>query len=214
MSRLCVRCFGVSLDGFAAGPNQSLQNPLGERGFEIMQWFLTTKTWRSEHGQDGGETGIDDAWAAKGFDNLGAWILGRNMFGPVRGPWPDDNWKGWWGDEPPYRVPVFVLTHHARAPIAMKGGTEFRFVTDGIESALAQAKAAANGRDIRLGGGAQTVRAYLRARLVDEMHVAVRPVALGDGEPLWKGLDLPALGYEVAESVMGERAMHVVLRRR
>lgn len=214
MSKLCVRCYGVSLDGFAAGPNQSLQHPLGERGFDIMEWFLPTKTWRSMQGQDGGETGIDDAWAAKGFDNLGAWILGRNMFGPVRGPWPDDSWKGWWGDEPPYHVPVFVLTHHARAPIAMKGGTEFRFVTDGIESALAQAKAAANGRDVRLGGGAQTVRAYLRARLVDEMHVAVRPVALGDGEPLWKGLDLPALGYEVAESVQGERAMHVVLRRR
>ena len=214
MSRLCVRCYGVSLDGFAAGPRQSLESPLGERGFDIMEWFVPTRTWRGMQGQDGGETGIDDAWAAKGFDNLGAWILGRNMFGPVRGPWPDDAWKGWWGDEPPYHTPVFVLTHHARAPIAMKGGTEFRFVTDGIESALAQAKAAANGRDIRLGGGAQTVRAYLRARLVDEMHVAVRPVTLGDGEPLWKGLDLPALGYEVAESVMGERAMHVVLRRR
>jgi len=214
MSRLCVRCFGVSLDGYGAGPNQGLQNPLGQRGFEIMQWFIPTRTWRRMQGQDGGETGVDDDMAAKGFDNLGAWILGRNMFGPVRGPWPDDSWKGWWGEEPPYHVPVYVLTHHARAPIAMKGNTEFRFVTDGILSALTQAKAAAGERDVRLGGGVATVREYFRAGLVDEAHFAVRPVLLGSGEALFAGLDLAALGYEVAEEVRGERAMHVVVRRR
>jgi dihydrofolate reductase len=215
MAKVRVHCFGVSLDGFSAGPRQSLENPLGERGFELMDWFFPTRTWTTMQGQQGGETGIDDAFAAKGFDNVGAWILGRNMFGPVRGPWPDDTWKGWWGDEPPYRVPVFVLTHHARAPLAMKGGTEFRFVTDGIESALAQAIAAAGGRDVRVGGGTATVRAYLRARLVDEMHLAVRPqVLLGEGENLFAQLDLPALGYEVADSVRGERATHVVVRKR
>jgi dihydrofolate reductase len=214
MTKLRVQCFGVSLDGFGAGPNQGLENPLGEHGIEIMSWFLPTKVWRSMQGQDGGETGVDNTMAAKGFENIGAWILGRNMFGPVRGPWPDDSWKGWWGDEPPYHVPVFVLTHHARAPLTMKGGTEFRFVTDGIESALAQAKAAAGGRDVRLGGGAATVREYLRAGLVDEAHLAVRPVLLGTGEALFHGLDLPALGYEVAEQVQGERASHVVVKRR
>jgi len=214
MANLRVQCFGVSLDGFGAGPNQSLENPLGERGIEIMQWFLPTQVWRSMQGQDGGETGADNTMAAKGFENIGAWILGRNMFGPVRGPWPDDSWKGWWGDEPPYHVPVFVLTHHARAPLAMKGGTEFRFVTDGIESALAQAKDAAGGRDVRLGGGAATVREYFRARLIDEAHLAVGPVLLGAGESLFNGLDLPALGYEVAEQVQGERATHVIVKRR
>ena len=214
MANLRVQCFGVSLDGFGAGPKQSLENPLGERGIEIMQWFLPTKVWRSMQGQDGGETGADNTMAAKGFENIGAWILGRNMFGPVRGPWPDDSWKGWWGDEPPYHVPVFVLTHHARAPLAMKGGTEFRFVTDGIESALAQAKDAAGGRDVRLGGGAATVREYFRARLIDEAHLAVGPVLLGAGESLFNGLDLPALGYEVAEQVQGERATHVIVKRR
>ncbi len=215
MAKVRVHCFGVSLDGFSAGPRQSLHHPLGERGFELMDWFMPTRTWQAMQGQAGGETGIDDAFAAKGFDNIGAWILGRNMFGPVRGPWPDDTWKGWWGDEPPYHVPVFVLTHHARAPLAMKGGTEFRFVTDGIESALAQAVAAAGGRDVRVGGGTATVRAYLRAGLVDEMHLALRPqVLLGEGENLFAGLDLTALGYAVAETVQGERATHVVVRRR
>ncbi|MFO1303158.1 MAG: dihydrofolate reductase family protein [Burkholderiales bacterium] len=215
MAKVRVHCFGTSLDGFSAGPRQSLEHPLGERGVELMDWFFPTKTWRHMQGQDGGETGIDDAFAAKSFENVGAWILGRNMFGPVRGPWPDDSWKGWWGEAPPYRVPVFVLTHHARAPLAMKGGTEFRFVTDGIESALAHAKSAAGGRDVRVGGGTATVRAYLRARDIDEMHLAVRPqVLLGDGENLFAGLDLPALGYAVADSVQGERATHVVIRRR
>jgi dihydrofolate reductase len=165
------------------------------------------------HGLGEGETGIDNRMAAKGFENIGAWILGRNMFGPVRGPWPDENWKGWWGDEPPYHVPAFVLTHHARAPIAMKGGTTFHFVTDGIESALAQAKAAANGRDIRLGGGVATIREYLAARLVDEMHLAVRPVLLGAGENLMQGIDLRALGYACSDHVAGERALHVTIRR-
>jgi dihydrofolate reductase len=151
--------------------------------------------------------------AEHGFENIGAWILGRNMFGPVRGPWPDDSWNGWWGDEPPYHVPVFVLTHHARAPLVMQGGTTFHFVTDGIESALAQAKAAANGKDVRLGGGVATIREYLKARLVDELHLAQRPVLLGEGESLFGGLDLRALGYECTESIAGERATHMMLRR-
>jgi dihydrofolate reductase len=213
MSKLRVQCFGVSLDGFGAGPNQSLQVPLGERFVEVMEWIFPTEFFRRMQKKDGGETGVDNTMAVKGFENVGAWILGRNMFGPVRGPWPDDHWKGWWGDEPPYHVPVFVLTHHPRAPIVMQGGTEFRFVTDGIESALAQAKAAAVGRDVRLGGGAATLREYFRARLIDEAHLAVRPVLVGTGEPLFHGLDLPALGYEVADQVQGERATHVFLTR-
>ena len=214
MSKVCIRCFGVSLDGYCAGPNQSLQDPLGERFAEVMEWFFPTQVFRRMQGKDGGETGVDNTMAAKGFENLGAWILGRNMFGPVRGPWPDDDWKGWWGDEPPYHVPVYVLTHHARAPIPMKGGTEFRFVTDGIQSALTQAKAAAGGRDIRVGGGTATLRQFFRAGLIDEAHLALRPVVLGSGESLFAGLDLAALGYRVAEHVQGERALHVILRRR
>jgi dihydrofolate reductase len=167
------------------------------------------------HGtSDDGETGTDNAMAEQGFANLGAWILGRNMFGPVRGPWPDESWRGWWGEEPPYHVPVFVLTHHPRAPLRMKGGTEFRFVTDGIHAALDQAKAAAGGRDVRLGGGVTTIRQYLQARLVDELHLAIRPVLMGSGEPLWQGIDLHALGYECARHVAGERALHVFLRKR
>jgi len=213
MTRLRVQCYGVSLDGFGAGPRQDLQNPLGEGFFEVMQWVFPTQAFRRMQGKDGGETGIDNTMVEQGFANIGAWILGRNMFGPVRGPWPDDSWKGWWGDEPPYRVPVFVLTHHPRAPIAMQGGTEFRFVTDGIESALDQARAAAGARDVRLGGGADTVRQYFRARLIDEAHLAVRPVLIGSGEPLFHGLDLRALGYEVAGQTQGERANHIVIRR-
>jgi dihydrofolate reductase len=213
-SKLRVQSFGVSMDGFGAGPDQDLQNPLGVGGFQIMEWFLNTKVWRDMHGQPGGETGIDNGVAEQGFANIGAWILGRNMFGPVRGPWPDESWKGWWGEEPPYHVPVFVLTHHARASIRMKGGTDFHFVTDGIHSALDRAKAAAGGRDVRLGGGVSTVRQFLRERLIDEMHFAIRPVVLGRGENLFEGLDLPALGYEVAKHALGERAMHVFLRKR
>jgi dihydrofolate reductase len=214
MSKLLVRSFAVSLDGFGAGLNQSLDNPLGVRGPELMEWFFHSQFWNRMHGKDGGETGIDNAIAEQGFDGIGAWIIGRNMFGPVRGPWPDESWKGWWGDDPPYHVPVFVLTHHARPPLTMKGGTTFHFVADGIESALAQAREAANGRDVRLGGGAATVREYLRARLIDELHLAVRPVLLGSGEPLYHGIDWRALDYECTKSVAGERATHVFLQRR
>jgi dihydrofolate reductase len=214
MSRLIVRSFALTLDGFGAGPNQDLEHPLGVNGQEMMGWFFPTRTWRSEVGLEGGETGTDDEMARRGFENLGAWILGRNMFGPVRGAWPDESWKGWWGDEPPYHVPTFVLTHHARKPLEMQGGTTFHFVTDGIESALRQARAAAGGKDIRLGGGVATIRQYLAAGLVDEVHLAMRPVLLGQGEPLFAGLDLRALGYECTKSVMGERAMHVILTRR
>ena len=210
MSKLRVNCFAISLDGYGAGPSQSLENPLGVGGIALHEWFIPTRTFRKLFGNDGGTTGIDDDFAARGVDNLGAWILGRNMFGPVRGPWPDDTWKGWWGDNPPYHVPVFVLTNHARAPIAMAGGTTFHFVTDGIQAALERAKEAAAGRDIRLGGGVATIRQYLRAGLVDAMHVAISPVLLGSGEPLFAGMDLPKLGYRVTEHVPTERATHVV----
>ena len=215
MQRLVVRSFAISLDGYGAGTGQSLQNPLGVRGMELMEWFFQTRVWRRMHGQgDGeGEAGVDNAIAERGFDNVGAWILGRNMFGPVRGPWPDESWRGWWGEEPPYHTPVFVLTHHARAPLAMAGGTEFRFVTQGIHAALAEARAAAGSRDVRLGGGVATIREYLRERLIDELHLAVRPVLLGAGEPLFADLDLRAFGYECASQFAGERATHVFIRR-
>jgi dihydrofolate reductase len=214
MSKLRVHSFAVSLDGFGAGPDQDLENPIGVNGVDLMQWFFATRVWKAMHGLAGeGERGVDNRAAEQGFENIGAWILGRNMFGPVRGAWPNDDWKGWWGDEPPYHVPVFVLTHYARAPIAMKGGTTFHFVTDGIESALAQAKAAACARDVRLGGGVATVREYLRARLIDSLHFAVRPVLLGRGEALFAGIDLRALGYEVRETIAGERATHVWIRK-
>ncbi len=213
MSKLRVLSFGVSIDGFGAGPDQSLKHPLGVRGPELMEWFFPTRTWRKMQGHEGGEGGVDDDVARRGFQGIGAWILGRNMFGPVRGPWPDESWKGWWGDEPPYHVPTFVLTHHPRRPLRMKGGTEFVFVTDGIEAALERARAAAGDRDVRLGGGVSTVRQYLRAGLVDELHVAVRPVLLGAGEHLWHGMDLRALGYDVADVAQGERATHLFVRR-
>ena len=215
MSKLRVHSFAISIDGYGAGPRQDLQHPLGVGGPELFDWLFHTRTWQQMHGHEGGETGVDDDVAARGLSGFGAWILGRNMFGPVRGPWPDESWKGWWGDEPPYHVPVFVLTHHARAPILMKGGTEFRFVTDGIQSALRQAKEAAGGRDVRLGGGVATIRQYLSAGLVDELHLVVSPVLLGAGEHLLNGLDLRAMGYECAEHFAGARAAaHVVLRRR
>ena len=214
MSLVRVMSYGVSIDGFSAGPNQSLENPLGERGPELMDWFFPTRVFQRMHGgADDGETGTDNDMAERSFHNVGAWILGRNMFGPVRGPWPDESWKGWWGDEPPYHVPTFVLTHHARRPQPMQGDTTFHFVTDGIQSALAQAKAAAGGKDVRIGGGASTVRQFLQAGLIDEMHLAIRPVLLGEGEALWQGLDMRALGYEVAERIPGERAMHVIIRK-
>jgi len=212
--RVRVLSFAVSLDGFGAGPGQDLENPLGVRGPELMEWFFNTRAWHRMQGEPGGETGVDNRMAERGFEGVGAWILGRNMFGPVRGPWPDHRWRGWWGEEPPYHTPVFVLTHHARPPLPMQGGTEFRFVTDGIESALRQALDAAGGRDVRIGGGVATIRQYLGAGLIDDLHLAVRPVLLGTGEPLWRDLDLSALGYDVADSVAGERATHVMLRKR
>ena len=215
MSRLVVRAFSISIDGFGAGPDQSLDNPLGVGGPEIFNWFFHTRTFQKMYGDAEGETGIDDDFAVRSFENIGAWIMGRNMFGPVRGPWPDESWRGWWGEEPPYHTPVFVLTHHARAPLKMKGGTEFFFVTDGIESALEQAKKAAGGKDIRIGGGVSTVRQYLRASLIDELHLPMSPVVFGRGENLFAGLDLRALGYEYASHTPGKRALaHLIIRKR
>ncbi len=214
MSKLRVYCFALSVDGYGAGPNQSLENPLGVGGTELFDWFFQTRTWRKMHAGEGGEENLDDAIAAKGFE-FGAWILGRNMFGPVRGPWPDESWKGWWGEEPPYHTPVFVLTHHPRAPLTMKGGTVFHFVTDGIHSALDQAKDAAQGRDVRVGGGVSTIRQYLSAGLIDELHLVISPVLLGKGEHLLAGMDLRALGYECVDHKPGARAAaHVFLRKR
>jgi len=212
MSKLRVNAFSISLDGFGAGPDQTRDAPLGVGGPTLHQWFYPTRTFqRNVLGKPDGQTGPDDDFAVRGFENLGAWIMGRNMFGPVRGPWPDESWRGWWGENPPYHVPVFVLTHHARAPLEMDGGTVFHFVTDGYESALAQAKAAAGDRDIRIGGGAATIRQYLKAGLVDEMHLVMSPVLLGRGEHLLAGIDLPALGFRVVEHVTTAAAMHVVL---
>ena len=213
MPELCVRSFAISIDGYGAGPGQDLQNPLGVRGLELMEWFFQTRAWRSMHREPGGETGVDNAMAEQGFQGIGAWILGRNMFGPVRGPWPDESWKGWWGDEPPYHTPVFVLTHYPRAPLRMAGGTEFHFITSGIDAALEQARAAARGGDVRLGGGVAAIRQYLRAGLIDELHLVVRPVLLGSGEHLLHDIDMRALGYRCSRSVAGERATHVFLRR-
>ena len=214
MSKLRVLSFAVSLDGFSAGVDQDLEHPLGVRGPELMEWFFPTRMFQRMYGSGEGETGIDNGFAERGFDNLGAWILGRNMFGPVRGPWPDESWRGWWGEEPPYRVPVFVLTHHARAPLQMAGGTTFHFVTGGIHEALERAREAAGDRDIRLGGGAATVREYLQAGLIDDLHLALRPLLLGRGEALFAGLDLDALGYECTGMQPGERAVHMSLRKR
>ena len=214
MSKLIVSSIGVSIDGYSAGPDQSLDNPLGVGGPALMQWAFTTRTFQQMHGGSGGATGADDDFAVRGFANMGAWILGRNMFGPVRGPWPDDEWKGWWGTNPPYHVPVFVLTQYPRASITMEGGTVFHFVTDGIHAALARAKAAAAGRDVRVGGGVATIRQYLRAGLVDEVHLALGSALLGSGESLLNGIDLPALGFECTEHVGTAQAMHVVLTKR
>jgi dihydrofolate reductase len=211
---IVVRAYGVSVDGFAAGPDQSFEHPLGVRGEELMQWFFPTRAFQTRHGKGEGEAGIDNGIAEDGFRNVGAWIIGRNMFGPIRGPWPDDQWKGWWGDEPPYHVPVFVLTHFARPPLTMQGGTTFHFVTEGARVAIDLARAAGGGRDVRIGGGAATVREYLQAGLIDEMHLAVSPVLLGRGEALFAGLDLAALGYAITRSVAGERATHVFVGRR
>ena len=212
-SRVRVLSFAISIDGYGAGPDQDLENPLGVRGPELMGWFFHSRVWREMHGHADGETGIDNDMAAQGFAGIGAWILGRNMFGPVRGPWPDESWRGWWGEEPPYHTPVFVLTHHPRPLLKMAGGTEFHFVTGGIHVALEQATAAAGERDVRIGGGVSTIRQYLRAALIDELHLAIRPVLLGKGEHLLQGIDLRALGYECVRSIAGERATHVFLRK-
>jgi len=214
MSRLRVHAFSLSIDGYGAGPNQSVDHPLGVGGRALHEWVFPTRTFQRMFGNDGGTTGADDEFAARGFANIGAWTLGRNMFGPVRGPWPDDRWKGWWGDDPPYHTPVFVLTHHAREPIAMKGGTTFYFVTDGIHAALDRARQAAGGQDVRLGGGVATVRQGLRAGLVDEMHLAIAPVLLGTGETMFADIDLLGLGYECTQFLATPKATHVVLTKR
>lgn len=214
MTRVRVESFSVSLDGFAAGPHQSIDNPLGVGGTELHEWAFPTRTFQKEvFGADGGSTGLDNDFAVRGFKNIGAWILGRNMFGPVRGPWPDESWKGWWGENPPYHVPVFVLTHHTRSPLAMEGNTTFHFVTGGIHQALDLARKAANGKDIRIGGGAQTIRQYLREGLIDEMHIAVAPALLGSGERLFGDIDLRALGFVVTRHAASEKATHFVLSR-
>jgi dihydrofolate reductase len=211
MGKLRVACFAVSVDGYGAGPNQGVDNPLGVGGMALHSWVFPTRTFRQMTGSEGGTTGIDNDFAARGKETLGAWILGRNMFGPIRGPWTDEDWKGWWGPNPPYHVPVFVLTHYPRHPIAMEGGTVFHFVTDGIEAALHAARAAAGNKDVRLGGGVATVRQYLAAGLVDEMHLAISPVLLGSGENIFAGLDLVKLGFRVAEHVSSAAATHLVL---
>jgi len=213
MSKLRVNAFSLSLDGYGAGPGQDLQNPLGVGGQALHKWAFSARTFRRMFGEEGGETGTDEDFAARSFENVGAWILGRNMFGPIRGEWPDDNWKGWWGDNPPYHVPAFVLTHHKRASLNMERGTTFHFVTDGIHSALEQAKAAADGKDVRVGGGVATIRQYLREKLIDEMHLAISPVLLGTGENLFAGLDLPRLGYLCSEHLATPLATHVVIKR-
>lgn len=214
MGKVRVANFAISIDGYSSAPGQTLEHPFGPGGHRVMEWFFPTESFHQMQGKPGGETGIDNDFSVRSMTGMGAWILGRNMFGPVRGPWPDENWRGWWGDEPPYHVPVFVLTHHPRASLRMAGGTVFHFVTEGIESALRQAREAAGGLDVRLGGGVATVREYLRAGLVDELHLAVRPVLLGRGEHLLGGLDLPALGYACERQLTGERAWHVFLRKR
>jgi dihydrofolate reductase len=214
VSKLKVASFSVSIDGFGAGPAQDLAHPLGVGGEALHRWVFATRTFQAMHGKDGaGEGGVDDDFAARGFSNIGAWILGRNMFGPVRGPWPDDTWRGWWGETPPYHVPVFVLTHHARPPLAMNGGTTFHFVTGGIHDALARARDAAGGRDVRLGGGVATIRQYFQAKLVDELHLVIAPVLLGAGESLLSGIDLLQLGFRCTEHVATPSAMHAVLTR-
>jgi len=213
MTKVKVAGFAVSLDGFGAGCEQSLQDPLGKRGEELHEWFFPTKTFRAMLGKEGGTEGVDDDYARRSMAGFGAFILGRNMFGPVRGEWPDESWKGWWGDNPPYHAPTFILTHHPRDPIVMEGGTTFYFVTDGIEAALEQAKAAAGPLDVKIGGGVSTVRQYLQAGLIDELHYAFSPVILGQGEAMFAGIDLPALGFKVAETAATELATHIVLRR-
>lgn len=211
MSKVRVAAFSISLDGFGAGPRQDLNNPLGVRGLELHRWFLETEVFKKMQGQSGGSHGVDNDFAAQSFENIGAWILGRNMFGPVRGPWEGDSWKGWWGDDPPYHTPVFVLTHHARSSLAMEGGTTFHFVTDGAEAALKRAREAAKGKDVRIGGGVSVIRQYLTAGQIDEMHLALSPVLLGEGEHLFSGINLSRLGFIPFRTVAGENATHVLI---
>jgi dihydrofolate reductase len=214
MTRFRVNAFGISADGFGAGAEQSLDNPMGVGGLAMHGWAFETKTFRAMHGGEGGSTGVDEEFAARSFENVGAWILGRNMFGPVRGSWGDESWKGWWGDTPPYHVPVFVLTHYERPPLEMKGGTTFYFVTEGIEEAAKRAAAAAGGRDVRIGGGVSTVQQYLKAGVIDEMHLVVSPVLLGAGEKFFGNLDLVKMGFRVTRHVMSEKVMHVVIEKK
>jgi dihydrofolate reductase len=214
VTKLRVHCFAISIDGYGAGPKQELANPLGVGGIALHEWVFPTQTFQRMFGSDGGTTGIDNDFAARGVANIGAWILGRNMFGPIRGSWPDDSWKGWWGDNPPYHTPVFVLTNHPRSSFTMDGNTVFHFITDGIHAALERATHAASGQDIRVGGGVATIRQYLSAGLIDEMHLAISPVVLGSGEHLLTGIDLPQLGYQISEHVATENATHVVVTRR
>jgi dihydrofolate reductase len=214
MQQLRVEGYTISVDGYGAGPNQSRENPLGVGGEALHEWLVGTRTFAQMQRKPGGSTGIDEDFAARGFENVGAWIMGRNMFAPSRGPWPDDGWRGWWGKNPPYHVPVYVLTSHARDPIVMEGGTVFHFVTGGIQAALNQAFAAAGGKDVRIGGGASTIRQYLQARLIDRMHLAISPLLLGSGEHLLEGIDLLALGYNTSEQVASDKAMHVVITKR
>ena len=213
MARLLVLGFTISLDGYGAGPSQSMETPLGVGGEELHDWLVNTRTFKRMQKREGGDTGVDEDFAARSMSGIGAWIMGRNMFGPVRGPWPDESWRGWWGKNPPYHAPVFVLTHHQRPPAEMEGGTVFHFVTDGIRAALERARAVAGDQDIRLLGGAATIRQYLEAGLVDQMHIAVSPLLLGSGEHLLNGIDLPALGYRCAEQVPTARATHYVIAR-
>jgi len=211
MGKIKVAAFTVSLDGFGAGPAQSIENPMGIGTKALHTWMVTTKMFQRMTGKDGGAGGVDNDFAEKSMENIGAWIMGRNMFGPVRGPWPDDKWKGWWGEEPPYHVPVFVLTHHARDPLAMKGGTIFHFITDGIEAALDKAKKAANGKDIRIGGGVSTIRQFMEAGHIDEMHLTLSPVFIGSGEHLFSGIDMSRLGFTHIQKIEGEKATHFIL---
>lgn len=213
MGKVRVSGFGISIDGFGAGPDQSLENPLGKGGEQLHQWAFATRTFRTMFGEEGGSTGVDESFAARSMEGIGAWILGRNMFGPVRGEWPDMEWRGWWGENPPYHVPVFVLTHHDRPSLEMEGGTVFHFVTGGAEEALSRAREAAGDKDVRVGGGVATIQHYLKTGVLDELHLAMQPVLLGKGEPMFAGMDLPALGYRVTESLWGEQALHLTIGR-
>jgi dihydrofolate reductase len=214
MSKVRVSALGISLDGFAAGPHQDSNNPIGLRGMELMQWFVTTASFKHRHGQPGGTLGVDNDFGERSFSEVGAWIIGRNMFGPIRGDWGDESWRGWWGDNPPYHVPVFVLTHHARAPLQMEGGTTFHFVTEGPEAALRLARQAAKEKDVRIGGGVSTIRQFLVLGVIDELHLALSSVLMGEGENLFAGLNLDALGYQSAKVIPGEQATHILLAKK